>query len=482
VFLRRAFLDLAGMLPTAEEAREFAGDSRPDKRARVIDELLERPEFADFWALKWSDLLRNEERALDRKGVEAFHHWIRRSLMENRPLDEFVGDLISAKGSTYQNPPANFHRANRTPVIRAEAAAQLFLGVRLNCAQCHNHPFDRWTQKDYYDWAAVFAKVDYKVLENRRRDNNDSHEFIGEQVVFRSPRGEVTNPVSGHAATPGFLGESGGIGEGADELEALAAWMTSPKNPWFARVQANRVWFHLMGRGLVDPIDDFRATNPASHPELLDAMARDLVEHEFDLRHLIRVIMNSRAYQLTSEPNETNADDELNYSHARVRRLSAEQLLDAMHQVAGVPNAFPGYPVGMRAVQLPGTGVGRHRGRRNGEDAQFLGVFGKPDRLLTCECERSAETTMSQAFEMISGPVIDRLLSETDNRLGRLLADGHTESAIVDELFWTALGRAPTPGEADRLVPLLAEAEDRRRVIEDITWGLLNAKEFVLRR
>ncbi|HEY0551654.1 MAG TPA: DUF1549 domain-containing protein, partial [Verrucomicrobiae bacterium] len=352
VFARRAYLDLLGLLPTGDEARAFAAETRPDKRARLIDRLLERDEFAEFWALKWADLFRNEEKTIDRKGVQAFHGWIAQALRENKPVDEFVREIVASRGSTYLNPPANYYRALRDPVTRAEATAQVFLGVRLQCAQCHNHPFDRWSQDDYYDWASVFARVNYKVLQNNRRDNLDSHEFVGEQVVYLAPEGNVNNARTGKPASARFLGAPKKLAEGTDPLRELAAWITT--NPLFAKSQVNRAWFHLMGRGLVDPIDDFRPTNPASHPELLDQLAKDFAAQKFDLRWLIRAVMNSRAYQLSSEPNETNADDELNYSHVLPRRLTAEQLLDSQHEALGVPAKFNGYPGGMRAGQLPG--------------------------------------------------------------------------------------------------------------------------------
>src|SRR5205814_1782437 len=384
---------------------------RLQKRARLIDQLLDRPEFADFWALKWADLLRAEERLLDRKGIETFHRWIRRSIAENKPLDRFARELIAARGSTYFNPAANFYRAVREPVARAEAVAQVFLGTQLRCAQCHNHPFDKWTQDDYFDWADVFARLNYKVLENRRRDNNDGHEFKGEQIVYVADKGEVKNPRTGKPAHARFLGQargaglqpvvspgpvapalstgdggkdargagelevqerkarsfrsgssvSGGDRSALDDLDALAGWVASPSNPFFARAQVNRVWYHLMGRGIVDPIDDFRATNPPSHPALLEALAADFVAHKFDLRYLIRLIMDSRAYQLSATPNDSNRDDDLNFSRAYVRRLSAEQLLDCQSEVIGVPVKFNGYPPGLRAAQLPGALAERKR-------------------------------------------------------------------------------------------------------------------------
>ncbi|HMJ92457.1 MAG TPA: DUF1549 domain-containing protein, partial [Candidatus Acidoferrum sp.] len=306
VFTRRAYLDVLGLLPTAAEAREFISDKRKDKRAKLIDALLERPEFPEFWAQKWSDLLRNEEKTIDRKGVQALHRWIEQGIATNKPVDQFVREIVSARGSTYQNPPANYYRALRNPVDRAEATAQVFLGVRLNCAQCHNHPFDRWSQDDYYDWASVFSRVGYKVLENNKRDKLDTHEFVGEQIVFvnRDTVGAVTNARTGKLAPARLLGANAKLPPDSDSLDELAKWIST--NPLFARSQVNRVWFHLMGRGLVDPIDDFRATNPASHPELLDQLASEFVKSGYNLRWLIRTIMNSRAYQLSSEPNASN--------------------------------------------------------------------------------------------------------------------------------------------------------------------------------
>ncbi|MEN9575457.1 MAG: hypothetical protein RL514_3312 [Verrucomicrobiota bacterium] len=507
VFLRRAYLDLLGILPTAEEAKKFvtAGrDALPrvqpatkgapnqaaqprsptsDKRAALIDELLERPEFADFWALKWADLLRVEEKTLDAKGMQDFHRWLRASIASGKPMDQFARELIAARGSTYANPEANFYRANRTPVIRAEAAAQVFLGTRLQCAQCHNHPFDRWTQDDYYDWAALFARVDYKILENKRRDTNDKHEFIGEQIVYLSRKGTVTNPRTEKAAEPRFLGALKQDFEKQDELEALATWMTAPTNPLFARAQVNRIWFHLMGRGIVDPIDDFRATNPASHPALLDGLTKEFVQSGFSLRHVIRLVMNSRAYQTASEPNDTNATDELNYARASLRRLTAEQMFDTLHQVAGVAAEFKGLPTGTRAAELPGARIEGRRGRRAQMSPDvFLAMFGKPPRLLTCECERSTDTSLGQAFFMLSGPAVNELLTRSDNRLGALLDSGKSNRTIIEELYWTALTRPPSATELTKTLAHIEQAKDRRAGVEDVLWGLVNAKEFVLRR
>lgn len=485
VFLRRAYLDLLGVLPTAAEAQAFLADAGKARRAALVDRLLTRPEFADHWALKWSDLLRNEEKVIDFKGVQNFHQWIRQSILANQPVNEFVYDLVAARGSTYSHPAANFYRGNRDPVTRAEAAAQVFLGVRLQCAKCHNHPFDRWTQADYYSWAGLFARVQYKIVSNKIRDKNDKKNFDGEQVVWMSREGEVTNPATDEPAAPKFLGaETPKFGEDDDRLEALAAWLAghNRENSLFAKTQVNRIWFHLLGRGIVEPIDDFRATNPPSNGPLLDALTRDFVESGYDLRHVIRRIMASRMYQLSAVPNDTNRDDEANFSHALLRPLEAEQLLDAINQVAGTTSKFHGYPDGVRAGQLAGVRGDRARDEALTGSEVFLEKFGKPPRLLTCECERSTETTLGQAFQLISGPTIHEMLARPDNRLQTLLDSGRSSAELVDELFWSALSRGPNDDERRSCVVLLDKAKDRRLALEDVVWSLVNAKEFLLRQ
>lgn len=484
VFLRRAYLDTLGLVPTAAEAREFLADPRPDKRARLIDRLLERPEFADTWALKWSDLLRNEEKVLDRKGVQAFHQWIRQSIADGKPLNDFARELIAARGSTYSHPQANFYRALRDPQARAEATAQVFLGIRLQCARCHNHPFDQWTQHDYHSLAAFFARVDYRILENNRTDKLDAHEFDGEQIVLMAREGDVKHPRSGDVLRPLLLGAATPqLGDSADRLQLLADWVARPENPFFARAQVNRIWFHLMGKGLVEPNDDFRASNPPVNGPLLEALTADFARHKFDLRHTVRTIMTSRTYQLASLANDTNRDDETNFSHPLVRPLQAEQLLDSFAGVIGVPVKFNGHPLGLRAAQLPGVPTFRRtRGQAPTPAEQFLKVFGKPERLLTCECERSDDTTLNQAFQLLTGELMNEMLSEKDNRIGRLLAAKKSNRDIVIAFYLTALCRLPSDNELETTEALIARSKDRRAALEDVVWGLVNAKEFLLRR
>ena len=482
VFLRRAFLDALGVLPTPHETHAFLDDTDPRKRDKLIDALLARPEFAEFWAQKWSDLLRNEEKSLDKKGVAVFYRWIAAQLARDRPLNEFARDLVAARGSTYANPPANFWRAIRDPLQRSESVAQVFLGVRIGCARCHNHPFDRWTIDDYYGFGALFARVDYRVLENKKKDDLDKHEFVGEQIVWQNRTGEMPNPRTKQSARPKFLGAPTPDLSDGDRLGAVAEWIASPTNPFFARAQVNRVWLHLMGRGLVDPNDDFRATNPPSNPDLLEWLAKDFAAGNFKLKRTVLQIMTSRTYQLaaTARDRGTMADD-LHHSHGSVQPLEAEQLLDALAQVTGVPVRFAGYPLGLRANQIPAPPQSG-RGRLEGMGDKFLKTFGKPERLLTCECERNDDPGLLQAFQLITGDLMNALVRDHDNRLGKLLSAGKTDADMLDEFYLAALCRPPTPTESKKLLALLANAKDRRAAWEDVLWALLNSKEFLLRR
>jgi hypothetical protein len=481
VFIRRAYLDATGLIPTTEETKQFLASTDPKKREKLIDSLLARPEFAEFWAQKWSDLLRNEEKALDKKGVAVFYRWIAAQLAADRPLNEFARDILAAKGSTYANPPANFWRAVRDPLQRSESVAQVFLGVRIGCARCHNHPFDRWTIDDYYGFAANFARIDYRILENERRDKLDKHEFVGEQIVWQNRDGEVQNPRTKSSATPRFLGAR--ATDIDDRLGAVADWIAAKDNPFFARAQVNRIWLHLMGRGLVDPNDDFRATNPPTNPELLEWLAADFARGDFRLKRMVKTIMTSRTYQLAATVRDSSTmSDDLHHAHALIQPLKAEQLLDAMSQVAGVPVRFKGYPLGMRANQIPAP---PQSGRRFGTESmgeKFLKTFGKPDRLLTCECERSDDPGLLQAFQLITGELMNSLVKDADNRLGKMLAAGKSDTEMLDEFYLAALSRRPTEAESRKLLAYVDEAKDRRAAWEDVLWALLNSKEFLLRR
>lgn len=489
-FLRRAYLDLTGLLPTIEQAQAFANSTDADKGSKLIDQLLASEEFNDFQTLRWADLLRVEEKTLDKKGVEVYHNWIRSSVAEGKPLNQFAAEIIGARGSTYEVPPANFYRAIRKPAERGEAVAQLFLGVRLQCVKCHNHPFDHWTQNDYYDWSNFFARIDYKIVENKRRDKSDKHEFNGEQIVQIKDEGDIKNPTNGKVAGLRFLGDESLVDAEVlaagdpepDRLQRLAAWLGNKSNERFAVTQANRIWAQLMGQGVIDPIDDFRSTNPPSNSELLNGLRDEFVAADFDVRHLMRVIMNSNVYQFSSIPNDTNANDTVSFARTSLRRLTAEQTLDAVVQVLDVPAKFGGHDAGTRAVQLKGVRNGGHRYSPPEIGDRFLRLFGKPNRLQTCECERTNETTLAQTFEMVSGELVSQLLQQSNNRIDQMIAAGRPHAEIIDQLYWAALSRPPTPDEAKSLSAYVAGQSHQKRGLKDVAWSLLNSNEFLLRR
>lgn len=499
-FLRRAHLDAIGRLPTPEETRAFLADEDPGKRERLVDALLARPEFADHWALKWADLLRNEEKTMGEKGVRVFQRWLRDKIDADAPLTELASELVSGVGSTWSNPGAAFHRTNRDPETAAETVAQVFLGVRLQCARCHNHPFDVWTQEDYYGLAGHFANVKRKEIDNQRRDGLDKHEITGDVLIYLEGRPGMPHPRTGRRLPPkppggpalevaadragaGAGGGGSGASDATDALGPLADWLASD-NRMFARNMANRIWFHLTGRGVVDPVDDFRDSNPPSNPALLDALTEAFVADGSRLKPLARRIMTSDVYRLDARPNETNAEDEANFARASARPLAAEALLDALSDATGAPTVWKGgAPEGTRAVQLPGVA----------RDSDFLRAFGKPERLLTCECERSEAVTLAQAFQMISGDTARELIERPDNRIGRLLASGASDPEILEELTLAALCRYPTDEESAVLLGHVARktAESsgdggpdpgaRRRAWEDAAWALVNSKGFLFR-
>lgn len=488
-FLRRVYLDVTGQLPPASRAREFLASTQPDKRSLLIDELLASEDYVDFQTLRWADLLRVEVKTLDSKGMEVFHRWIRESIAADVPLRDFAAEIIGARGSTYKVPQANFYRALRNPEERAESTAQVFLGIRLQCAKCHNHPFDRWTQDDYYGWSNFFARIDYEIIENKRRDKNDKHEFDGEQIVLIQDKGEVRNPSTGREAALRFLGDAGVVPvredaakpESGDRLQQLAAWIRDPGNQRFAATQANRIWYQLMGQGVVDPIDDFRSTNPPSNPELLQVLQREFIGGDFRTRHLMRLILNSSVYQLSSTTNDTNRSDETGFSHVTPRRLTAEQTLDAIGQSLNVSIKFGGHETGVRAIQLVGVRNGGHRFSTPEVGDRFLQLFGKPDRLQTCECERSEETTLAQTFELVSGTLMQELVKDETGRISQSVSSDLTTDEFITDFYWSALTRAPSENERRSLTEYLDAAPDRRSALEDIAWAVLNSNEFLLR-
>ena len=469
-FVRRAYLDACGRLPTADETRAFLADSDPKKRDRLVEKLVTRPEFADFWALKWADVLRSTRKTIHAKGSYAFQHWLRDRLASGAGMDAVVRELLTASGNTYTNPPANYFRIAKDPQSLAEGTAQVFLGVRMSCAKCHNHPFEKWTQDDYYGFAAWFARVRTRpvpVLGAKADPKVPSAD-----VVVLARDGEVTHPRSGKVMKPRYPGlTDADVPAGSDRRTALADWVTEPGNPFFAKNVANRVWFHLLGKGIVDPVDDFRDSNPSCNDELLDALAADFAKSGYDLKKLVATVMKSRTYQLSAAPNETNADDAKYFSHAQTKLLSAEQLLDALCDVTGVPEKFAGVPAGTRAVQLPDGEVNH----------PFMRTFGQPARELSCECERESDGNLAQALQLINGPTVNEKVRNPNNRLAGLLAGKQSDREILDELYLSAVSRVPDADEAKPALAHVARAKDRRKAWEDVLWAILNTREFLFR-
>ncbi len=468
-FLRRAYLDVCGVLPTPKEVRDFLADKAKDKRAKLIDSLLERPEYADFWTLKWSDVFRSSRKAIQVKGTHVFQHWLHERIAENTGFDVLTREMLTASGSTFANPPANYYRVARDPQNLAETTAQLFFGIRMQCAKCHNHPFERWTQDDYYSMAAFFARVRHK---NDPAEPGATPQQPGAEIVYDGRSGEVTQPRTGQVMKPKFMGGAvPNISPGTDRRRVLADWLASTENPFFAKSVANRIWYHLNGKGIVDPVDDFRDSNPSANDELLDALAKDFAAHKFDVKHLIRTIMNSRTYQLSAQTNAYNADDTKYFSHAVPKMMTAEQMLDAVCTVTELPEKFAGLPLGTRATQLPDGDINH----------PFLKTFGQPARELACECERESDSNLAQALQLINGPTLNEKLRNPNNRIGRLLSAKTSERDMLNELYLATLSRSPNEDNVKVALDHLTRAADKRKAWEDIHWALLNSKEFLFR-
>ena len=485
-FIRRVTLDLTGALPTPAEARAYAADRDPNKREKLVDALFARPAFIDFWTYKWSDLLRVNRGTLKDKGMWAYYSYIHDSVRDNKPWNVMAREVLTARGNTFLDGPANYFRTALKPEELAENVSQGFLGIRVQCAKCHNHPLEKWTQNEYYGMANIFARVKFKA---------DLGIYVNDEMtVYNTSSGDIVQPRLGRPVPPKPLGGPTLALDSTRERRAFfAEWLTRPDNWYFTHSLVNRVWAHFMGRGLVEPVDDLRETNPASNPALFDALAKDFVQHGFDLRHLMRRIVTSRVYQLSSAAVPQNARDDRYYSHFLVRRMTAEQLLDALCQVTRQPETFPGMPPGYRAVQLPDTHV----------KSDFMDLLGRPPRQITCECERSQEPNMAQALLFINGDLINRKVTADGGLADRLVKSGKTDGEILDELYWAAFGRPPRPAERQANLSTLAktlaattnapapaaqtpkpepEAQKdalRRRFFEDLLWVLLNSKEFL---
>ncbi|MCA9114550.1 MAG: DUF1553 domain-containing protein, partial [Planctomycetaceae bacterium] len=453
-FLRRAYLDTTGRLPTVAESREFLDDSSSDRRAKLIDRLLESEDFASFWTLKWGDILRSNSKKLTDTGVHKFRRWIYDSVYSDKPLDEFARELLTASGSVSENPPANFWRASRDPNDATETTAQLFLGIRIQCAKCHNHPFEKWSQDNYYGIAAAFTRIGRKKGSLREDD----------EVIFPTTTGEIKQPRTGETMKVHLLLKGDvDVPNEEDRRVVFAEWLTAPENPFFAKAAVNRIWGHLLGRGIVEPVDDFRDSNPPSNALLLDELTRQFVENNYSRKWAIRTIMNSRVYQLSSRKNQFNTEDELYNSHASTRLLSAEQLLDAICQATGVPENFKGLPPGTRAVELPDPPT----------DHYFLKIFGQPQREMACQCERSTESNLSQALQMINGPVVHNKLRADNGRIATAIKEGKKDAEIISSLYLAALCREPVAEEMDAALKHVAASENRRQALEDVGWAVL---------
>lgn len=478
-FLRRVYLDTIGVLPTPDEVRAFLSDKAVDRRSKVIERLFERPEFADFWALELADLLQNRKESdhdvRGSKGVRSFHAWLRREVAANTPWDRMARDVLTASGSVSDNPTVGYYiltvgenrEAHRSSVVAA--VAQTFLGVRIGCAQCHNHPLEKYTQDDYYHFAGYFSRI---KLERKDPKTGPTMLLVGhhDKNQDKNPVG-VTQPRTGKFLAPQTLDRMASkVPPETDPRIALAGWITDPKNEYFAGAMVNRLWAHFMGAGLVEPIDDLRASNPPTNPALWDALVKEFVSAKFDRKHMMRLIVNSRAYQLSSATRPGNEKDTRFYSHFQARRLPAEVMLDAIAQATGVPERFEGYPVGIRAVQVPDPAVKSH----------FLGLFGRSERLTACACERNGEVTLPQLLHLAGGSTIEQKIRTGDGRLGSLLKSKKFDGEIIDELFLATLCRLPRYEDRRQVHEHLrdAGAGGREEVFRDLFWVIMNTKEF----
>jgi hypothetical protein len=459
-FLRRASLDLTGTLPTREEHDRFMSDAREDKRSKLVDGLLARKEFSELWVMKWAELLQirtNDNQQVSYKTALGYFNWLQARVQENVPFNELVREILGASGGTFQNPASTFYQIERDTLKTAENVAQIFMGMRIQCAQCHNHPFDRWTLDDYYGFSAFFSQVGRKNAEDPR-----------EKIIYDKGEGEVKHPVGGRTMEPKFLGGEVADVKGKDRREVLADWLVSPQNPYFARNLANMVWAHFFGRGIIDPVDDVRVSNPASNPELLDALARKFVEYKYDFKKFVRDILTSRVYQLSTQANATNESDTRNFSKGPIRRIRAEVLLDIISQVTETPNKFRGLPVGSRAVQIADGNTTNY----------FLRTFGRATRETVCSCEVKMDPNLSQALHLLNGDTVNARILQ-GNLVQKLQAAGRTPDEIVDDLYIRCLGRKPTPGEIEKVRPLSKDKAAQKQDLEDLFWALLNANEFI---
>lgn len=456
-FVRRVYLDTIGLLPTVEEQARFIGDSRADKREKLIDELLARPEFVDMWVMKWAELLQiRSSDQISYKTTLLYYNWLKDRFARNVPINDIVRELIPASGGTLSTPAASYYQAEADPLKLAEDTAQAFLGIRMQCAQCHNHPFDRWTMEDYRGLVGFFAQVGRKKGEDPR-----------ETIVFNSGGGDAKHPVTNQPVAPKFPGGETPDVKGKDRRQVLAEWLAAPDNPYFPRHMANVVWASFFGVGIIDPVDDVRISNPASNPELLEALGKKFVEYNYDFKRLVRDICNSHTYQLSTRTNETNNTDSRNFAHGAIRRVRAEVMLDAISSVTETKNKFQGLPLGARAVQIADGQTSSY----------FLKTFGRATRETVCSCEVVMEPNLSQALHLLNGDTVQKKIQE-GALVKRLLAE-RSPREVVENLYLRSVSRPPTSHEISRLEPMWNAAKEPQKAIEDIFWALLNSKEFM---
>jgi hypothetical protein len=458
VFLRRVFLDVCGVLPTRADFDKFLNDKDPKKREKVVDELLARKEFSEVWVMKFAELLQiRTANNVSYKATLQYFNWLQKRIQDNVPMNQVVKEILGANGGIFKNPATNYYQTELDTLKLSENVAQVFAGMRIQCAQCHNHPFDRWTMDDYYSWAAFFSQIGRKAGEDPR-----------ETVVFNSGGGEIAHPVGGRAMKPKFLGGDYPETAGKDRREILAEWLSSPTNPYFAPNLANIVWSHFFGRGIVHEVDDVRVSNPAVNPELLEELGKKFREYNFDFKKLVKDICTSRTYQLATSTNKTNELDVKNFSHAAVRRIRAEVMYDVISQVTETKNKFQGLPLGARAVQIAdGTA-----------STYFLTTFGRATRETVCSCEVKMEPNLSQALHLLNGDTTQNKVAGGDV-VGRLIQAKLTDEQIVEDLYVRCFSRKPTAKELDEVKKVLAGYQEKKKGFEDLFWSLLNSKEFM---
>ncbi len=457
-FLRRASLDITGMVPTVDQYQQFVSDSDPKKREKLVDELLEQKEFVEIWVMKWAELLMiRTTQQIAYKPMLRYFNWVQDRLANNVPIDQMVQELLGASGGTFDNAATNYYQMETDPLKVSENVAQVFMGMRIQCAQCHNHPFDRWTMDDYYSFAAFFSQIGRKGAEDPR-----------ETIVFNSGGGDVKHPVGGRVMPPKFLGGDIPDVNGKDRRVVMAKWLASKENPYFARNLSNIVWNHFFGRGIINEVDDVRISNPPVNPELLDALQAKFTEYDYDFKKMVRDICNSRTYQLSTATNESNAKDDKNFSHSALRRIRSEVLLDVISQVTETKNKFSGLPLGARAVQIANGNTSTY----------FLTTFGRATRGSVCSCEVKIEPNLSQALHLLNGDTLASKVTQ-GNLVGTRLQEGKTPEQIVEELYIRCLTRKPTDKEMSELKAVIDSAADKKVVLEDAFWALLNSREFV---